>query len=435
MRAKRLIVLGLVVAADTAPLGAAAPAGGGPGEAGRLWRRMRIADARSTEFETARAKLKALIAATPAPRQAALAEAMMDTRAKPDVNAAAVEQFGTDPLSVTDIHALLWNRDRSPAQRQLVKTYFTFCRAEAKASVLKEARRRQLVSVLAERLENPVGARDDYGEQRLLTHLCSAVLSRYAYQLDAFPQGKKLLVAMAKYADRGGRTDGLAVAIPVWLDLCRARATRIDTFGKAVQALGHWDPLVRWRAGAYLGEQLADDDKAARVVLSMLDDVRDEARAGAARVFGFAKDYAPDAIVPRMVTLLTEDRGVIVQAAAAEVLVGRGSQAAAQIGPLIKVFSRQRRPGAKRSSSILQVLAGLLDYATAEQRKEILVLAVRNLQASPDGAMAAMAALGGDARRVVPSIREYRAAADHFQRVYIDRHVLPAIRVPARPPG
>ncbi len=394
-----------------------------------LWAQMRRADVDSAEFKAARRKLAAAIAAMPVTKRTAAATAMMDRRAEPVINAEALRSFGKDPLPITDVQRILWDSQRSYGQRVLLKTYYSFCRSEAGTSVLSEATRRQLVAVLAERLNDLAGAKVTYGEQRLLTHLVSYSLSRYGRVAKTVPQAGGLIRALEKYVEKAGPHDGFAAAIPVWLDLTQSRDAEIDTFGKAVQALGHWDPLVRWNATSRLGEHdVPVDDKAAQVVVSLLGDPRDEVRAAAARVFAVARDYRPDIVVPRMVELLTRDRGVIVQAAAAEAIIARRNQAQDQVDALLAAMNDPKRaPGPTRASHVLLVLARLVPAATLKQKELMLVQAARKLASSPAGALAVMEALGPQAARAVPSIREYRATADRFRRIHINRHVLPAI--------
>lgn len=249
-------------------------------EAAGLWWQIRRADVDSADFKDAQSKLTALTGAMPAAKRTAVAAAMMDPQAEPVVNAEALRRFGKDPLPITDIQRILWDAERSYQQRVLLKTYYSFCRAEARTSILSETTRRQLVAVLAERLENLVGAKMSYGEQRLLTHLCSHVLSRYGRAAKSVPQAKGLIAALEKYVEKADPADGFGAAIPVWLDLTHSSGAEIDTFGKAVHALGHWDPLVRWNATSRLGEEdVPVDDKAAQVVVSLFTDPRDEVRA------------------------------------------------------------------------------------------------------------------------------------------------------------
>lgn len=395
----------------------------------KLWRQMRLAEPHSAEFMASEWKLTAMLGTLAQDKRIEVAAGMMDRTADLVVNATALRMFGKDPLPLADIQRILADPARAYPQRVLLKTYYCFCRSEENSSVLTENARRLLAGVLAERVEKLAAAEVPYGEQRLLTHLTTCVLDRYARQGDDVPQAKALLEALAKYADGATGEDGFGAAIPVWLDLARSRQMNVDTFGKAVQALGHWSPLSRLEAAARLGEDhVPTDAKAAQVVLGMLADPRDEARAAAARVFAIAKNYRPDRIVPEMVQLLTRDRGVVVQAAAAEVLVARRDQAAGQVDTLLAAANDpMRRLGAGRTSNILLVLSKLADTATPAQKQGILTLAVRDLTRSPAGALAALQALGPQALKAVPSIREYRATADYLRRTYIDRHVLPAI--------
>jgi hypothetical protein len=411
------------------------PGADDPATVGRLWRQMASADLESAEFKAAQWKLTAILGTMPAARRASAATAMMDPDAESGVNAAALELFGADPLPITDVQRILWDAQRSAEQRELLKTYYSFCRAEAKQSILTESARLQLVDMLAERLGDLAGAKAHYGEQRMLGHLCSAVLSRYARSAEQVTQAKGFLKAMEKYVEKAYKSDAFAAGIPAWLDLIQAPETSLDTFSGAIQCLGHWDPLVRLKAAERLAEKVPGDDKAAQVVLALLNDGRDEVRAAAARVFAVAKDYQPDVVVPKMMAALTEDRGVIVQTAAAETLVARAEQAQGQVDPLLSVLtSPSRWLGRKRTSSVLLVLARLVKGATPRQKAEILKVAALRLTDAPDGALAVFQALGPEAAKAVPSIREYRSTADRFQRVYIDRHVLPAI-LPDEPPA
>ena len=120
---------------------------------------------------------------------------------------------------------------------------------------------------------------------------------------------------------------------------------------------------------------------------------------------------------------------------AAEALVARCDQARDQIDALLAVLRDPARlPGAQRTSSILLVLSKLIRGASLKHKEAVLVQAVKNLPTSPDGALAVMEALGPQAVRAVPSIREYRATADRIRRAHINRHVLPAI-LPNQPVG
>jgi hypothetical protein len=403
-----------------------------PAEAARLWRQMRAARADTAQYKAAQWKLTALLGTMPKSRRAAAAAAMMDRHAAEGVNVTALGQFGADPLPVTDVQKILWDSQRSPAEALLLKTYYSFCRDSTEKN-LTEATRRQLVAILAERMTTLAGSKAGYREQRMLTGVCSAALSRYARAADV-PQVGQLVKAMEAYAEKADASDGLAAAIPVWLDLRQVTETKIATFSRAVRCLGHWDPLMRWQAAAHLGSEVDADERAARVVQALFADPRDEARAAAMRVFAFARTYRPDVIIPAMIGALTTDRSVAVQAAAAEVLVARADQAVNQVEPLLAPFERAAlRPGSKRGSSILTVVARLAGEAADAQKKRILAVAIRRLDPPPrgvisaPGALAVLVALGPAAAEALPAVRKYRASADRIQGSYIDRTVIPAI--------
>jgi len=403
-------------------------------QARALWRQMRCAEPDTAEFKGARWKLTALIGTTAKARHVAMATAMMDRTARAGVNESAIELFGRDPFDVADIQRMLGDPQRSFEQRELLKTYYCQCRPEATASLLSEDLRKRLVAVLAERLSKLAGEPIHYGEQRLFVHLIAAVLGRYPAGMDKAPEGEQLVKALVTYAEQADRTDTLAAAIPVWLDLRRNPVAKIRGFGEATRLLGHWDPLERLKAAAWLGDRVESDEKGAQVVLAMLDDIRDEARAEAARVFSFASGYKPRIIVPKMVALVTEDISTVVQTAAAEALIARAKQAAGQVEPLLAVLtSPSRRLGSNRTSCILRVLAKLADLAAPGQKAKMVKIATLRLRTSPDGALALLEALGPDAASALEAINEYRSSADRFQKAYIDRHVLPAIQ-PAEPP-
>jgi hypothetical protein len=397
-------------------------------KADALWKQMRAADIGSADHKAAKWKLTALLGTMPVAKRTAVATAMMDRQADPAVNAAALELFGTNPLPLSDVQRILWDSQRTFAQRELLKTYYSLCRPEAKGSLLSEATRRQLVAALAERLDNLAGTPVHYGEQRLFVHVCSSLLTRYGRRGKEVPQAQALTKALEKYAEKAGKEDRLGAAIPRWLDLLALPDASIGTFSKAVQVLGHWEPVARLKAASYLAELIATDDKAGLVVLSAMADPRDEIRAGATRVFGFARSYRPEAVVPKLMAALTKDSSVVVQAAAADALIARSDQIRAEVAALLGVLtSPARRLGSKRTSSMLRVLARLIDYATEKEKAQLLRLARLRLRTSSDGALAVLEAMGSAAAPAVPDIRDYRDVADRSRRNYIDRHVLPAI--------
>jgi len=426
-----------LLAAGLAALSAAAPAARADeiSQAAEMWQRMRRSEPDTAEFKQAQWKLSALIGTTDKARHVEMATAMMTRRPRPGVNEAALRMFGPDPFEPADIQRLLSDPQRSFQQRELIKACFAECRPAGSGSLMSEKVRRGLVGVLADRLGRLAGTPMHYGEQRLFVHLISAVLGRCPAGSEA-PECVRLVKSLEQYADKAAPTDTLGAAIPVWLDLRKSPVARVATFSEAARLLGHWGPLYRLKASAWLGERVGSDDKAAMVVLAMLDDIRDEARAEAARVFSYARDYKPDTVVPKLVALVTQDISTVVQSAAAEALCARAPQAAGQIEPLLAVLnSPARRLGSHRTDCILSVLARLAPLAAASQKAPMLDVAVRRLRSSPNGALALLEALGPDAADALDAIKDYRESADRFQKAYIDRHVLPAIEPEEAPAG
>jgi len=398
-------------------------------QAAALWQQMRSTEPDTAEFKTAHWRLTGMIGTTSKARRIAMATAMMDRSARPGVNEAAIGLFGVDAFEVAEIQRILRDPQRSFEQRELLKTCYGECRPDGTASMISQDARKRLVLALAERLDKLAGSPMHYGEQRLFVHVVSAVLGKSPAGTAEAPEGEQLVKALEKYAGKADRSDTLAAAVPVWLDLRKNPVADIATFSQAARLLGHWDPLERLKAAAWLGDRVGSDDKTAQVVLAMLDDIRDEARAEAARVFSFARDYKPDVVVPRMFSLLTEDISTVVQSAAAETLSARAAQAAGQIEPLLAVLtSPAHRLGDNRTSCILTVLAKLVPLAAPSQKASMVEAATLRLRNSPDGALALLEALGPDAASAVPAIKEYRGSADRFRKAYIDRHVLPAIQ-------
>jgi len=410
-------------------------------ELNAAWKTMRRAEADSPAFAAAGATLKVMIGSLPASRRAAAATVLMDRHADDNINAAALRLFGKDPLPLPDVRKMLADPNRSFPQRVLLRTYFSFCRVEYRDSMLHKRTRLQLAGMLAERLEGLVklNTKSHYGEYRLLVHLCQAVLSRYSHDTGAAGEAdvKRLLAAMRDYSLAAGPDDPLASALRGWLALRKRTGGRVDSVDSALAALGHWEPLVRWRASVYLARHIAadkdeteeKDEKAEKVftlVWAKLAEVHDEVRAAAARVFALSPTAGGDRVVGRMVEILTHDRGVVVQAAAAEVLLGRAARAGGAIEPLLAAFKR-RRPGPKRAGAMLSVLAGLAGQGSEAQTHRMLTLAIENLFTSPGGSLELLKALGPAAAAAEQSVRVYRSLADRFHRHYIDRHVLPAI--------
>ncbi len=395
-----------------------------------LWEQMRrMENVNSEEFAKVGNSLVQLISSLPPEQKVPVATALMKRGVDDATNAAALEMFGMDGLPTGDIKTLLDNEKRTFPQRVLVRTYYKFCRGEYETR-LSEETRRELVGILADRLED-LSTREslDYGEQRLLTHTLQAVLSRYAGREEEVPEMAELLEAMLGYKAKDRMNDILAASIAGWLEM--KPSPQIDSVESALAALGHWEPLIRMKAEVYLGGQIRRDDKVGEEVLKQLDDdPRDEVRAAAARVFSFALSYHPEKIIPAMVRLLVWDRGVIVQQAASETLIVHSDEAQITVDLLLEALqTRSPRPGPKRTTSILRTLSYLVHPKTASsQKRRLLEVAVANLEIAPKGALRALEALGPDALPAVANIKQYRdTKAGRLTRPYINRCVLMAI--------
>lgn len=403
-------------------------------QAAELWEQMRAAEVNSDAFVEAHEKLTALIASLPAKEKVAAATAMMRRGDGDDIHAAALEFFGPDGLPAADLVPLVHNNRRTWPQRVLVRTYYRFLRPEYETR-LNEATRRQLLRILADRLNALAKPKAvDYGEQRLLSHMLQAALSRYAGKEQEVPEMAALRAAMKGYAAVRREDDVLAECIRAWLALSPDPA--IHTSAQAFEALGHWNELVRQKASAFLGSAVRKDADLGQKVLTLLQDPRDEVRAAAAGVFGFALSYQPEKVIPAMVKLLMWDRSVIVQQAAADTLIAHSDEAQAVADRLLEeLISRQPHPGPQRTSSILTALSYLINENTpGTQKKRLLEAAVANLEFAPAGALRALEALGPDARPAVPNIKRFRdTKADRFTRQRIDRHVLMVIDPDAVP--
>ncbi len=395
--------------------------------AGQLWKIMRSADSDSPDLKAARKELLGLIAKAPPAQKTLIATRLMDPSAGESMNATALELLGRDPIPLEDVRSMLFNQDRSYRRRLLLRTYYSFCRSDRKSSVLSPQMMLKLADLLAGRVEKLAGKKPPYGEQRLLVRLCASILSPFAYAARDEREVRRFFGAMRVYAKTAERGEAFGETARGWLTLHARREGLVANAESALLALGHWNPLIRWKASAFLGKLSTSDPDAIQQTWALLDDPRDEVRAAAARVFVFAGQANPEKVVPRMVRIITEDRGVIVQAAAAEVLAAYAHGTDVAIQPLLDAFKNRRRPGAKRTGSILLALSHLAVRATDEQKKRILDLAVKSLRRSTKGALAALKALGPYAQRAVGAIVKYRDAADRFQRRYINQHVLPAI--------
>ncbi len=392
-----------------------------------LWKQMRRADLASDDFTNAKEQLLSLLKGLSASQKCVVAAKLMDRNAESGVNASAIALFGADAFEPEHIRKLLFNPKRTFAQRLMLRTCYSFCRADSREAVLSKQMDLQLVDLLAKRLESLAGTSPPYGEQRLLVHLCTSVLSRHAHGESDVRQVNRFIAAMKGYAKVAARGEPLGKAIDGWLALRDKREGLISDVSSALAALGHWDSLVRWKAAAFLGERAGRSPDDVQQIYALLEDPRDEVRAAAVRVFVFVGRESGEKIVPRMVQILTRGRGTVVQAAAGEVLAAHSEYASDAVGLLLDAFNAARRPGPKRTDSILRTLAHFVPVATDAQQKRILELAEAQLTRAPQGALAALKALGPFARSAVPAIKACRENADRTRRRYINQHVLPAI--------
>ncbi|MBN1556365.1 MAG: hypothetical protein JXA11_16615 [Phycisphaerae bacterium] len=396
-------------------------------QASELWETMRSAYVNSEEFVQAHDELVTFLGALPAKEKTVVAAAMMRRGDGDDINAAALELFGAEGLPPASLQPLIENEKRTWPQRVLIRTYYHFLRPEYETR-LSEPARRELVQMLADRLRQLAKLKTvDYGEQRLLTHMIQAALSRYAGKNDV-KEMTDLRAAMNAYAAVKREDDVLSESIRAWDTM--TPDPKITTPAEALKALGHFNALVRQKAAVFLGSAIRKTPDLGQTVLKQLQDPRDEVRAAAAGVFSFALSYAPEKVIPAMVKLLIWDRGVIVQEAASGTLIAHSDEAQAIADRLLEeLITRDPLPGPRRTTSILTTLSYLISEDTpGSQKKRLLDAAVANLDCAPAGALRALEALGPDARPAVGNIREYRdTKADRFTRLRIDRHVLMAI--------
>jgi len=401
------------------------------GDLAALWKEFRRLEVNTPEYARALKELGAGAAAIPRAERMKAAAALMVRGAPDSLNASALELFGPDPVPISDIRRVLFNEKRSFTERIVVRTCYGFCRADYRSGLLNEQSRSALVGVLGERLTDVAGKKVGYGEQRLLSHLCQSVLSRYAEGEPEAAEVRNFLKGVALYGGAAPESDGLGASIRRWMVLRRMPTTAFGQLEGALAALGHWEPLVRWKASAMLGPLADSDPSVAQKLMEAMDDPQDEVRAGAARAFGFSRKAGGDAVIKRMYGLLVTDRGVIVQVAAAETLIARAEGSAGMIDSLLDALETGR-PGSKRASAMLLVLARLAPKASASRKGRIVELAVARLSSSPEGALEALRTLGPEAKSALPNIRAYRETADRYRRDYIDSHVLPAIAPPQR---
>lgn len=399
-------------------------------KAAALWEQMRRADV-GEDLADARMSLAALVSGLTPEQRVPVATAMMDPEADEATAATPLtEFFGRDGLPLRDLAVLMGNEGRTFRQRVLLRTCFKFLRPEYETE-LSEATRRQMLGMIASRLTSlAVQEKVSYGEQRLLTHMVQSALSRYAGQQEDVPQMAELDKAMQTYAVKPRKDDILAVSISAWVAMANQPAPKIDSVRQAIVAMGHWDPLVREKAAAFLGKEVMRDPSVGETVFALFEDSRDEVRAAAATVFSFAIGYEPKKVVSKMVELLVWDEGVIVQKAASDTLVVHSEEATGSLGMLLDALeTRVPLPGPRRTGSILQAVSYLVSAKTPDAvKKRVMDDALTNLDIAPRWALKALEVLGPFAKPAVGRIREYRnTQADRFLRQAIDRHVLTAI--------
>jgi len=414
--------------------GAAAPGQSKPAGTERLasaWSRFMRAQPGSRQFDSARSELATMIERLPVAERVKAATALMDRYAPDNINAAAIQLFGLDPFPSEQIRRIVFDRTRSPAQRVLVRTYYGLCGRKGSDGQLSRKASFELLGILCDRIQSLAGKKVGYGEQRLLVHLSTAMLTGFADKAGRQPLAAKLAEALDRYVAAADKRDTFAAAARGWLKLIDSPTCDLSVVDDAVAALGHWDELARLEASASLSRASADQPEVARKLWKLLDDSRDELRAAAAIALSACDSNDPDKLIDRMVKMLLTDRGVVPQAAASAAIVARADQAGPAIQPLLDAFTPapgKRTPKPKRAASILSALAALAGQATLAQRDSMLSLARRNLKVAPSGALKLLKGLGPAAAPALPQIREYRARANRFERQYIDRHVLPAIK-------
>ncbi|MHC4294883.1 MAG: hypothetical protein ACYSTL_04795 [Planctomycetota bacterium] len=394
------------------------------------WGTVRNTSANSRRFAQARKQLLEMIEQLGPAEKAAAATALMDRSAPDNINVAALALFGRDPLSDAEIRDILFNEKRSFRQRVLLRTYFALIRREYQTSQLTDQAKLRLVQILTERIEVLSGKQIGYGEQRLLTHLCQSVLSRYAKKGDEYFQVRWFIEALNTYALGAPQNDIFALSVRGWFVLMDRPGTSITSVVVAMASLGHWDPLVRWRASQFLSRQAEGHPDITTKVWEAVSDPRDEVRAEGVAILAVLTDIEPQRLVGKLVDILTRDRGVVVQAAAAVALARQVNRAEEALEPLLKVFDLKAGsflPGPSRTSSIMSALAKLVIYADNLQRQEMLELALAKLSVAPTGALELLKALGPAARSAIPDLQAYRNEAGRTHRQYIERHVLPAI--------
>ena len=355
------------------------------------WKQMCRSDVDSDDFAAARVRLHVLIDRLPGSARLGAMAAMMDARADPAINEAAVALFGRDGLRIDDVRRMLRDPKRPAAQRRLLVTGYRLARGASARGILSEGRCRAMATALAERLDALTGKDVPFREQRLLTRLAESMLSRYADRAEEVAPARWLLGAMIHYAESAPAGDCLAAAVVGWQRAKAAGSPTAEDFPASLAALGHWEPLVRLQAGRVLARAVEADRAALLKVWAMLADRRDEARAAALGVFAFSTTAGGKAVATQTIAFLLRDRNVGVQRAAADVLIARTDDAAAGVETLLDALDGGRqRPGPNRTGQILRVLARLADRAGDAGKRRILDAAVANLSRSPRGALEAI---------------------------------------------
>jgi len=395
----------------------------GEAQAAALWQQMRRVDVDSADFTVARLKLKSLIAQMDAQAKLEAMAAMMDGAAEPGTNEAAVAMFGQSPLNAAELRELLFAPKPTGPQRTLLVAYYNSACA---GSLADAAARSAMLDLLAERLDASAGEPIGYGQQRLLVRVCQAALRCCAAKAQPPAEADALIRAMRKYAKDAPAGDVLGASCKGWVRLQESPITLVDTVPMAIDALGHWDPLVRYRAGRFLAGPVAASRDVLLKVWGTLRDPRDEVRSAAILVFAISPQAGGQAVVPQMTAFMLRDRNVGVQQAAAEVIIARADQAAGAIEPLLSALT-DGRPGPKRATSMLRALAALASQASDVQREKMLSAAMARLSSSPRGSLPVLKALGVGDAEVARALKSYRKLAYRDDRFFIDRHVLPVI--------
>ncbi|HAU38172.1 MAG TPA: hypothetical protein DCX07_10720 [Phycisphaerales bacterium] len=390
------------------------------------WRQMRRADVRSDEFRDAQKQIAALVGGLDESQKLLTATMLMDRHADDNINAAALKLFGQDFLTIEQVRGLLNDSGRAFAQRVLLRTYYGFCGPDFRDGVVSDQACPQLAALLAERQAALADAQPDYGEQRLMVHLLCSVLSRYGLDAGKSPEIRTLRDAMEAYADKAQKDQHLTMSVEGYLAAAAVESNPSPSWDEAVICLGHWDPLVQWKAAKQIAADLEKDPSRLAKLWPLLDDERDEVRRAVVQALGFAPKVEPETVVPKVTQMLLWDRGVTVQTAAAEALAARADQADASIDPLLEALATAR-PGTQRIDAILTALSHLAPRATDAQKDRMLTAAVDKLLRAPRGALLALKALGPRAAGAAEAVRAFRDQADRFERQLIDRHVLPAI--------